>query len=148
VILEERFVHHVVSFFVPFVIFVVKPSCLKSRLHAGADIQTRHAPLRHSPFAFPSTLPRDPPEFRALAMKTLLLASWCLFCGHDPESDLRISLNHRFIDSFEFKGETRKDLINAALEKLTEKMGGREIIPKDFAGQSDEWLDTEGKELR
>ena len=42
--LEERFVHHAVSFFVPFVIFVVKPSYLKSRLHAGADIQTRHAP--------------------------------------------------------------------------------------------------------
>ena len=45
-VLEERFVHHAVSFFVPFVIFVVKPSCLKSRLHTGADIQTRLAPQR------------------------------------------------------------------------------------------------------
>ena len=44
-ILEERVVHHAVSFFVPFVIFVVKPSYLKSRLHAGATIQTRLAPV-------------------------------------------------------------------------------------------------------
>ena len=43
--LEERFVHHAVSFFVPFVIFVVNQSYLKSRLHTGADIQTRHAPI-------------------------------------------------------------------------------------------------------
>ena len=38
--LEERFVHHAVSFFVPFVIFVVNQSYLKSRLHTGAYIQT------------------------------------------------------------------------------------------------------------
>ena len=79
-------------------------------------------------------------------MKTLLLASWCLFCGHDPESDLRSSLNYRFIETFEFKGGTRKELINSALEKLQEKMGERKIIPKDFAGQSDEWLETEIKD--
>lgn len=74
-------------------------------------------------------------------MQTLLLASWCLLCGYDPESDLRSSLNYKFVEAFEFKGGTRRELINTAMEEVKGKLGERAIIPKDFGGQSDAWLD-------